>query len=177
MVEYRRNRIAGGTYFFTVTLKNRRARTLVEHIDSLRISLRNAMRKQPFTIDGMVVLPEHLHAVWTLPPGDADFSGRWRVVKAGFSRLLAQAGHISAPNTRCEYGLWQPRFWEHTIRDEKDFVHHIEYIHFNPVKHGLVNCVQDWPYSTFHTYVEKGLLPCDWAGGIKNDDNRQYGEI
>jgi putative transposase len=175
MVLYRRNRVAGGTYFFTVTLRDRRLSLLVDWIDDLRESVRYALRKKPFRIDAWVVLPEHLHTVWTLPPGDDNYSDRWKLIKGNFSRSLVKAGLPIAQNLRGEYQLWQSRFWEHTIRDDADFAHHIDYIHYNPVKHGLVERVRDWPYSTFHRHVEAGIYPLDWGGGgsERHDD---YGE-
>ncbi len=164
MVRYRRNFVPGGTYFFTVTLADRRSRALVEHIGALRAAFRATRRERPFAIDAIVILPEHLHAVMTLPPGDADFSGRWRRIKGLFTRSLAAAGAAFPGDRTGEYALWQGRFWEHTIRDERDFARHVDYIHINPLKHGLVTRVVDWPYSSFHRYVRQGVLPQDWAG-------------
>ncbi|MHB1351419.1 MAG: REP-associated tyrosine transposase [Desulfobulbaceae bacterium] len=176
MVLYRRNRVLGGTYFFTVALRDRRARTLTDHIDVLRSVVMAAHAEHPFTMDAMVVLPEHLHAVWTLPSGDADYAGRWRLIKSRFTRALVKAGVQLSPNARGEYNLWQRRYWEHTIRDETDLARHVEYIHFNPVKHGLVRQVRDWPHSTFHRYVRQGLCPADWAGADVENEDAQYGE-
>ena len=164
MVRYRRNFVPGGTYFFTVTLADRRSRALVDHIGALRNAFRTARRERPFAIDAVVILPEHLHIVMTLPPGDADFSGRWRRIKGAFTRSLAATGTTFARNRKGEHALWQRRFWEHTIRDDGDFARHVDYIHINPVKHGLVARVRDWPYSSFHRYVRRGVLPQDWAG-------------
>jgi putative transposase len=109
-----------------------------------------------------VVLPDHLHAILTLP-SDADFSGRWRRIKGHFSRRLIDATASLQRWPNGDLALWQRRFWEHTIRDESDFSRHIDYIHFNPVKHGLVPCVRDWPHSSFHRYVREGPLPDDWG--------------
>ncbi|MDD5033816.1 MAG: transposase [Methylococcaceae bacterium] len=164
MVLYRRNRVAGGTYFFTVNLRNRSLSLLVDRIDDLRELVRYALRKKPFRIDAWVVLPEHLHAVWTLPPDDDDYSGRWKLIKGRFSHRLAKAGLPIEKNERGEYNLWQSRFWEHTIRDESDFAHHVDYIHYNPVKHGHVTRVMDWPYSSFHRFVKLGVYSNDWGG-------------
>jgi putative transposase len=116
-----------------------------------------------------VVLPDHVHTIMTLPPRDADFPGRWRRIKGLFTRTAVAAGATAARNRKGEYSLWQRRFWEHTIRDEEDFARHVDYIHFNPVKHGLVRRVRDWPYSSFHRYVRSGLLPADWGGSIRHD--------
>jgi REP-associated tyrosine transposase len=167
MVHYRRTIVPGGTFFFTVTLADRRASTLVENIPALRSAFRVTRGERPFTIDAVVILPDHLHAVMTLPEEDSDFSGRWRRIKSLFTRQIVADGLNLARNQRGEYALWQRRFWEHTIRDEKDLVRHIDYIHYNPVKHGLVSRVSDWPYSSFHRYVRLGFLPIDWAGVIE----------
>jgi putative transposase len=111
----------------------------------------------------------------TLPSNDADFTGRWRRIKSLFTRRAIAAGTTAARNEKGEYSLWQRRFWEHTIRDEEDLARHVDYIHFNPVKHGLVARVCDWPYSSFHRYVRRGLLPEDWAGS-SNDDSDGFAE-
>jgi putative transposase len=164
MVMYRRARVPGATYFFTVALRNRRADWLTARIATLRASLRSVQAKRPFQIDAMVVMPDHLHSLWTLPDEDADYSGRWRAIKSGFVRGLCTEGMAIDRNARGEASVWQRRFWEHLIRDETDFVRHVDYIHYNPVKHGLVQCVGDWPWSSFHRYVRDGLLPADWGG-------------
>ncbi|HEX3504717.1 MAG TPA: transposase [Xanthobacteraceae bacterium] len=169
MVRYRRNFVPGGTFFFTATLADRRSRALVEYIGSLRRALRTTWRERPFSIDAAVVLPDHLHIIMTLPPDDADFSGRWKRFKGLFTRLAVAHGLASTRNQRGEYALWQRRFWEHTIRDETDFGRHIDYIHYNPVKHGLVSQVCDWPHSSFHRYVKLGVLPRDWGGNVVSD--------
>ncbi len=175
MVRYRRNIVAGGTYFFTVTLVDRRSSTFVEHIDALRAAFRAARRERRFMIDAIVILPDHLHAIFTLPAGDADFSGRWRRIKGHFSTRMIRAGVAVKRHPNGELALWQRRFWEHTIRTDDDFARHVDYIHFNPVKHGLVSRVLDWPYSSFHRYVRQGLLPKDWGGEMR-DDGTRYGE-
>jgi|GEM_PF-49656 len=164
MTGYRRAFVPGGTFFFTVNLLDRRSGLLVKRVDRLRAAVCSVMRERPFEIHAWVVLPDHLHALWTLPPGDADFSTRWRLIKSRFSRQLAgfraDSGSRSA---RGERAVWQRRFWEHVIRDERDFERHMDYIHFNPVKHGHVTQVGQWPYSTFHRCVEAGLYPPEWA--------------
>jgi len=175
MVRYRRNFVPGGTFFFTVTLRDRRSSVLVEHIALLRTAFRRARRLNPFDIDAIVVLPDHLHAIFTLPAGDADFSVRWRTIKAAFTTGLVAAGVAPPPNRKGEYALWQRRFWEHTIRDDRDFERHVDYIHVNPVKHGLVTAVADWPHSSFHLYVQRGLLPADWAGAA-TQNSEGFGE-
>jgi putative transposase len=164
MVRYRRNFVPGGSYFFTVTLADRRSSALVDYIDAVRAAFRAGRRERPFAIDAIVILPDHLHSIFTLPPGDADFSGRWRRIKGHFSNQVIAAGAAIKRRPNGEYALWQRRFWEHTIRNEDDFARHVDYIHFNPVKHGLVSRVRDWPYSSLHLYVRQGLLAEDWAG-------------
>ncbi|MDH3871834.1 MAG: transposase [Gammaproteobacteria bacterium] len=175
MVNYRRQRIAGGSFFFTVILHDRQSRTLTDHIDVLRAAFRYTQCRRPFIINAIVILPEHLHTVWTLPPDDADYSGRWRAIKSRFTRTLCQRG-ISIPrHASGEYTLWQRRFWEHTLRDADDRERHVDYIHYNPVKHGYVSSVADWPFSSFHRYVRRGLLPVDWAGNGEFDEG-EFGE-
>ncbi len=151
MPNYRRVHVEGGCWFFTVNLENRRSRLLTEHIDALREAVAKVRRRLPFEVDAWVVLPEHMHAVWTLPHGDTDFPTRWRLIKTFFSRSLpAVEWRSDVQRARCERGVWQRRYWEHLIRDERDYAHHIDYCWFNPVKHGLVDNVEDWPYSSFH---------------------------
>jgi putative transposase len=165
MVRYRRNFVPGGTFFFTVTVADRRSSVLVERIAALRAAFRVTRSETPFAIDAIVVLPDHLHTIMTLPPDDSDFSGRWRRIKSLFTRRIA-AQDETLQNKRGEYAVWQRRFWEHTVRDETDFARHVDYIHYNPVKHGLVSRARDWPYSSFHRYVRQELLPEDWGGDV-----------
>jgi putative transposase len=164
MTAYRRNRVAGGTYFFTVNLADRRQSLLTDNIELLRQAFRSTRHRHPFAIDAIVVLPDHLHTVWTLPEEDGDFPMRWRLIKAAFSHGLDHTLPISASLSRKhERGIWQRRYWEHTIRDEGDFARHIDYIHFNPVKHRYVERVQDWPFSSFQRMVQLGFYPSGWA--------------
>ena len=166
MPDYRRARVPGGTYFFTVNLLDRRQDTLVRHIDLLRAAVRETRGGKPFHIDAWVVLPDHLHCMWTLPPGDDDFSNRWKAIKIRFVHGLPRTERRSAVRiSHGERGIWQRRFWEHMIRDDVDYVRHMDYIHFNPVKHGHARVVSDWPHSTFHHCVRAGLYPRDWGGG------------
>ena len=156
MTNYRRSFVPGGSCFFTVNLADRSSRLLTDHTDLLRTAFRYAHVRHAF-IDAIVILPDHLHAIWSLPEGDADFATRWRHVKATFSRALPTCERISECRLRKgERGIWQRRYWEHTLRDERDFSRHVDYIHFNPVKHGLVTRVEDWPYSSFHQMVRLG---------------------
>jgi len=165
MPDYRRCRIPGGTYFFTVNLLERRRDLLVRHVEALRSAVRETRRRAPFHIDAWVVLPDHLHCVWTLPPGDADFSNRWKAIKIRFARAIPATERRSPVRAaRGERGIWQRRFWEHAIRDQTDYARHVDYVHFNPVKHGHVQRVVDWPYSSFHGWVAAGVYPPDWCG-------------
>jgi len=168
MPNYRRNRIPGGTCFFTVNLLDRNQRYLVNHIDELREAIRRTREKHPFHIDAWVVLPDHLHCIWTLPENDDEYSRRWQAIKKDFSKSIPIKEYRSAVRVKNkERGIWQRRFWEHTIRDELDYKRHMDYIHYNPVKHGWVKQVTDWPYSTFHHLVKKGVYTADWGVGEK----------
>jgi putative transposase len=167
MPNYRRAFVPGGCWFFTVNLLDRRSSLLVDEITALRDATRHTRARFPFRIDAMVVLPDHIHAVWTLPPGDADFSMRWRLIKIRFARSIPQGEWRSrVRQARGERGIWQRRFWEHLIRDDDDYARHVEYCYINPMKHGLVRRVTDWPHSSFHRDVRAGMLPADWAGEI-----------
>ncbi len=168
-MRYRRSDITGGTFFFTLNLAKRSSRLLTGHIDVLRHSVRQVRRVHPFDIVAMVVLPDHLHAIWTLPPGDRDYPLRWSLIKAGFSRTLERTERISESRKRKrERGVWQRRYWEHQIRDENDLARHVDYIHINPVKHEHVITPVDWPYSSIHRYIRQGVLTPDWAASYEN---------
>jgi putative transposase len=165
MTEYRRYRVKGGSYFFTVNLAERKRKLLTEHAGILRDAFRTVKQAHPFQLDAVAVLPNHLHCIWTLPEGDDDFSLRWRQIKSAFSRAIETGERVSLSRAgKQERGIWQRRFWEHAIRDEDDFRHHVDYIHYNPVKHGYVEKVADWPYSSFHRYVRLGIYPLGWVG-------------
>ena len=167
MPKYVRYRIKGGCYFFTVNLLERNNTLLVDQIDLLRESVRLCQQKRPFHINAWVVLPEHMHCIWTLPEGDDDFSNRWKMIKTQFSKGLPKNERRSKVRIkRGERGIWQRHYWEHLIRDEADYRRHVDYVHVNPLKHGYVQRVQDWPYSTFHRYVETGVCPADWCGDV-----------
>ena len=170
MVNYRRSRVAGGTFFFTVNLLDRKKTLLVDHVDLLRSIVIDVRATVPFAIDAMVVLPNHWHAVWTLPPDDVRYAERLRLIKARFTQQLLKTGVHVAKDHRGEYKLWQKRYWEHTIRDDNDFEAHVNYVHINPVKHGYVARAIDWPHSTIHRYVENGTLPKDWACTANDGD-------
>ena len=164
MPEYRRNRLPGATYFFTVNLLGRHSDLLAVNIEILREAVRQVRRRRPFPIDAWVVLPDHMHALWTLPEGDSDFPGRWRAIKSAFSKSLPNIEQRSeVMSRRGERGVWQRRYWEHTIRDDRDYAAHMDYIHFNPVRHGFVAKPGDWPFSSFRRAVSAGLYPSEWA--------------
>ncbi|KAF7600152.1 MAG: transposase [Candidatus Dactylopiibacterium carminicum] len=171
MPRYRRSLTPGATFFFTV-VTHRRQRILTD--EPVRIALREAIgharTRLPFHIDAWVLLPDHLHCIWTLPPGDAAFGHRWGWIKRRVTHALAaryeRAEWRNASRiARRESTIWQRRFWEHQIRDDADYAAHMDYLHFNPVKHGHAKRVADWPYSTFHRLVLKGEYPADWGGG------------
>jgi putative transposase len=170
-MRYRRAQTAGASYFFTVNLANRQSDLLVREIETLREAIRVVKHAHPFIIEAMVVLPEHLHAIWKLPEGDADYPMRWSLIKSGFSRGLEKTELIRASRLKKrERGIWQRRYWEHQIRDELDFEKHADYIHYNPVKHGYVKRPVDWPFSTFHRYVKTGVLPKHWGSDLAVED-------
>jgi putative transposase len=170
MTYYRRTR-TGNTFFFTLVAYHRRP---ILCDPTIRLSLRRAIgdvrKTRPFSVDGWVLMPDHLHCLWTLPPGDVDFSTRWSLIKRSVSRFspdVALAPDLRNASTRKhrESTIWQRRFWEHLIRNDVDFERHLDYIHYNPVRHGYVTRAVDWPYSTIHRYVRDGIYPVDWAGG------------
>jgi putative transposase len=168
MPEYRRAYEQGGMFFFTVvTHRRRRLLSKAQAREYLRSSILSVQADLPFELIAIVLLPDHLHCIWKLPEGDADFPIRWACIKRGFSKLwIAGGGSESevsdARREHRERGVWQRRFWEHRIRDEDDMVRHVNYIHYNPVKHGLVRCPHKWPYSSFQRWVEEGYYKQDW---------------
>jgi len=177
MPDYRRYRVPGGTYFFTVNLLDRRSDFLVRHIEALREAVRGTRRRLPFHIDAWVVLPDHIPFVWTLPPGDDDFSNRWKAIKIRFVQSIPPTeGRSKIRIARSERGVWQRRFWEHVICDDEDYERHLDYVHYNPVKHGWATAVRDWPYSTFHRWVKEGVYPYDWGGDGADDEALEFGE-
>ena len=168
MPYYRRAIIPGGMFFFTVAIANRSDDLLVREVDRLRRIYRSVQEHHPFETIAICILPDHLHAIWSLPESNADFPLRWNLIKSGFSRGV----NVSAPRSvrhivKREKGIWQRRYWEHAIRDDLDLARHVDYIHFNPVKHGLATRVRDWPHSSFHRYVARGELPEDWGGDMR----------
>lgn len=176
---YSQREAAGPTFFFTANLQDRGARYLVDHVAELRACVKAVKEVHPFDIEAMVVLPEHIHAVWRLPVDDGDYGTRWMLLKQSFTRRLEELGVLPPEaerprGRRGERSVWQRRFWEHQIRDEDDLNRHIAYIHFNPVKHGWVLRARDWPYSSLHRFVREGRLPEDW--GISAAIDGQFGE-
>ena len=183
MPEYRRVKVKGGTYFFTVVTYDRQPILIGDQVRSaLREGIQEVRQSLPFAIDAWVLLPDHLNAVWTLPENDDNFVSRWAIIKRSVSQRCGSLDGIErsindSHSKRGEKRIWQRRFWEHLIRDEKDFQLHIDYIHWNPVKHGYVKRVIDWPYSTFHRFVKLRLYPDDW-GGVNEEEmaNLNFGE-
>jgi putative transposase len=182
MATFRRALVPGATYFFTVnTYLRQKVLTFPPFLQAIREEFGRVKMEHPFTIDAFVLLPDHLHCVWTLPQGDIDYALRWSLIK----RRVSQATkHLIEPQVsrsrqqRHELGLWQRRFWEHQIRDEEDFIKHVDYIHWNPVKHGYTSHVRDWTYSSFHQYVKRRIYPRDWASGpALQDFDDKYGEL
>lgn len=158
MPNYRRPKAPGAMIFFTLTLADRGSDLLVREVDLLREAVRATRTERPFHIDAWVILPDHLHCIWTLPDGDRDFSTRWRIIKSRFSRGIATGTRRQSHVTRGECGIWQRRYWEHHIRDEADYNDHMRYCWWNPVKHGLVKAPEKWAYSSFRRDRARGLV-------------------
>ena len=163
-MQYRRAKTPGATYFFTVNLYNRKSNLLLNEVNILRTIFRRVHHLHPFIIDAIVILPDHLHALFTLPENDSNYSLRWNLIKGYFSKEVKTEEPISASRkSKKERGIWQRRFWEHLIRNEHDLKNHIDYIHYNPVKHGYVLQAAQWKYSSIHHYIKKGALSKNWA--------------
>jgi putative transposase len=168
MSNYRRNYVPGGTYFFTVVTHQRPFLTS----DAARASLHQAIEtirlKWPFEIVAIVLLPDHWHSVWTLPRGDSRYPLRLRQIKDAFTRSYLESGGQESRQARSRTkhgmrGVWQKRFWEHTIDDEQDLKGCVDYIHWNPKKHGLVRSIKDWQWSSFHRFAAAGEYALDWG--------------
>lgn len=179
---YRRTDASGGAFFFTVVSFHRRP--LFDQPVSRQL-LHEAVRKvrycYPFIVDAWVLLPEHMHCIWTLPKGNADYSLRWNLIKSSFSKRAKHLYHVEAwmndsKLKHRESTIWQRRFWEHHIRSDDEYEAYMDYIHYNPVKHGLVRCVRDWPHSTFHRYVKLGIYPDFWGVGIERMSDLPFGD-
>jgi putative transposase len=183
MPEYRRAKTRGGTFFFTVVTHLRRPILTTEIVrKALRQGIQRARQTLPFKIEAWVLLPDHIHAIWTLPADDDNYSSRWAIIKRQVSKICLkkfnQLEKISnSRQKRQESGIWQRRFWEHQIRNDEDFERHLDYLHWNPVKHGNVQKVEDWPFSSFHRLVAQGIYPPDWgATEITEADSSKFGE-
>jgi putative transposase len=176
MTSYRRARIHGASYFFTVALADRRSDALTRHVGALREAWAETVRDRPVRVEAFVVLPDHLHAVWTLPEGDADYSVRWGAIKSRFTRVVrAKMGcnpilRSASKVAKGDAGIWQRRFWEHAIRDDADMAMHVRYCWGNPVKHGLVQRAIDWPYSSIHRDIGAGHVEPEWSGVMPDGD-------
>ncbi len=173
-MHYRRVYIKGGSYFFTVVSEKRRKLFAdYDNVKLLRKAFKKVMQKRPFVIDAAVVLPDHLHFIWTLPEQDYDYSTRWRLIKTEFSKKLPNKPQVQNANrkNKQQQDVWQHRGWEHCLRNERDFQQHIEYIHYNPVKHGWVKRASDWPYSSIHRYIKMGLLSEHWGVDVIDFDD------
>jgi putative transposase len=166
-MRYRRSTAKGASFFFTVVTHNRRANLCHEaNVALLRETFESVTTKHPFTIDAFVLLPDHLHCIWTLPENDNSFAMRWRQIKSYFSRRCLdefKGQQTPAHLRKGEQAIWKRRYWEHQIRDDGDFVTHVEYIHYNPVKYGLTKSPRHWPHSTYHRYVKQDIYHVDWG--------------
>jgi len=167
-MQYRRAKVAGASYFFTIVTQERRPIfRSTEAVALLESGMNRIRRRHPFDVEAYVIIPDHIHTIWTLPDGDADFSTRWRLIKEAFTKpFVRQQQPIERSASRRSKGeqpIWQRRFWEHVIRDDADYAAHVDYIHFNPVRHGLVAAARDWPHSSFATWVERGVYEPDWG--------------
>jgi putative transposase len=175
MPRYIRATTKSSIFFFTVVLAQRPSNLLSDEIDRLRRIYQAVQRRHPFETVAICVLAGQVHALWEMPEGDTDFSTRWSLIKNGFSRGLGAQARSTSKIAKREKGIWQRRYWEHAIRNDADLERHVDYIHFNPVKHGHVTHVADWPHSSFHRYVERGLLAADWGGDL-HDIQGAFGE-
>ena len=173
-MDYRRARIPGGTYFFTLVTAQRRP-LLLNNIGRLREAFRVVKQRYPFRIEAIVILPDHLHAIWRLPAGDSDYSLRWSLIKRFFSSGFSASLRTASQRSKREKGIWQRRYWEHCIRDENDLRRHLDYVHYNPVKHDLVARPGDWAYSSFQRWVARGAYPEEW--GIEEPEGLKSMEL
>lgn len=167
-MRYRRVHIPGATNFFTIVTHQRRPLFRDLHCVELYTNAVELVRaRHPFDVEAYIILPDHIHAIWRLPAGDSNYSSRWRLIKEAFTRSFLKDGALPARSatarSRGEQPVWQRRFWEHAIRDERDFAVHLDYIHYNPVKHGLASAARDWPHSSFSSWVERGVYEVEWG--------------
>jgi putative transposase len=176
MTNWRRAQVPGGTFFFTLVTEDRASILTTPLARSvLREVTLECRRRWPFDIEAVVLMPDHLHTVWRMPEGDSDYSKRWGWLKKEFTKRWLAGGGTERPVSKSRggnrrHGVWQRRFWEHVIRDELDLGRHLDYVHYNPVKHGLVERVIDWPWSSFHRFVHEGRYPPDWGCGAMDFD-------
>ena len=177
-MQYRRAVLAGASYFFTVALQDRKSNLLIKKINEFRIALRQVIERYPFVIDGVVVLPDHFHMIMTLPRNDGNYSQRISFIKSSFSRQIESIEPINiSRQKKRERGIWQRRFWEHLIRDELDYTRHMEYIHYNPVKHGYATTPSEWKYSSIHQYINSGILNNNWVYRENELDSHSLGSL
>lgn len=182
MSSYKRNFVDGGTFFFTVvSYKRQKIFTSPSFRTALRKAIKKTQQQYPFEINAWVLLPNHIHCIWTLPNNDKDFSLRWAMIKNSVSQQCKYTLYNNALLTpskieRNESTIWQRRFWEHTIKDESDYQKHLDYIYWNPVRHGHVSSVNEWPFSTFHRDVQAGLYDEGWGFDFKDNDGTNFGE-
>lgn len=166
-MQYRRDYNHGASYFFTiVTYRRQPLFAYPQAIINLRQAFQQEIKRRPFVIDAIVIMPDHIHAIWTMPTEDADYSMRWRNIKREFTKNIPESQRPKTNSSRqhkSEQAIWQRRFWEHRIRNEQDFAQHVNYVHYNPVKHGYVNRPVDWPHSSIHRYIRQGVLPINWG--------------
>ena len=172
MVMYRRTLQRGGVYFFTATLKNRQSTLLTQHNKQLYYAIKMTQAKYPFKMIAHVILPDHIHCLWELPENDCNYSSRWRMIKSIYVRELKKLSLPIQYNNKGEANIWARRFWEHTIRDDYDLEKHLDYIHFNPVKHGLTAIPSQWPHSSIHAYIKKNIISRDWGTTHFQEDQR-----
>jgi putative transposase len=182
MPTYLRSKTPGGTFFFTlVTFQRRRLFASPKNLEMLNNIIAEVRNEYPFTLDAWVLLPDHLHCLWTLPPKEADYSKRWGLIKARFTKAIASEAGRSALLTgsrirHAESTIWQRRFWEHQIRDERDLRMHLDYIHYNPVRHGMVTSPWKWPHSSFREFVRRNLYQVNWGENIDLKFDSNFGE-
>ncbi|MDA8173490.1 MAG: transposase [Nitrospiraceae bacterium] len=169
-MQYRRAQADGASFFFILVTENRKnIFAQKEDVAILNRAVEYTVSRHPFAMDAIVILPDHIHCIWSLPEGNNDFSTRWRLIKSHFTRCCSLDSNSTVSESRArkgEHGIWQRRFWEHRIRDERDYKCHVEYIHYNPVKHGYVRSPKDWPHSSFGRFVEKGIYELNWGAGL-----------
>jgi len=155
MTRYRDNRVPGMTYFFTVRLLDRNSTLLTDHFSAFGEAMRQARIRKPFHVDAWVVLPDHAHAIWTLPPGDHDCATRWRAVKIAFSKALHKTGLTLA--SAADATIWERHYRDYRVGDDDEYAALIDYVHSNPMRHGLCQQAAEWPWSSLHRFVAAGF--------------------